>query len=247
MTRVRGSVLVPMALALWLGACAGPQLMGLNTDLNRLFEQREKFRNATDNAGFAQFVAADGELERLTDTALEAARGASDAKSKISYYRISATAGWQRLDNRALTIATEGSKVCNDSNGFDLSPRDCVMLLVIPNLIVNDAWAQKLAQIQSEAGPPGLPAKYRVVVMDLLDSYNGLVQGEARARASRAPPTLATVIVRQQTIVKGNLATLMKLFVAKGTSADNAEIASICNDIRGRAADAVPPACATFR
>jgi hypothetical protein len=35
--------------------------------------------------------------------------------------------------------------------------------------------------------------------------------------------------------------------VAKSTSADNAEIASICNDIRGRAADAVPPACATFR
>jgi hypothetical protein len=256
MKRVR--VTLAALLTLCLGACAGPQVIGLtgpqlisvNSDLTRLIQDYDTIKRnaAKGDKDFARFVAADGELESLTDSALAQARDSSDAKAKISYYRIAATAGWQRLDDRVLTITSEGSKVCNDNNGFELSPRDCVMLLVIPDLVVSDAWSRKIAQIQSEAGPPGLPAKYRVVAMDLVESYNGLARGEARARASRAPPALASMIAKQRATVKRNLARLIKLFndeSAKG--ADDAEILSICNEIRARAADAVPPACATFR
>jgi hypothetical protein len=239
-----------VTLGLWLAACTGPQLVSINTDLTRLVDQRNKFKTSTDPAGFAKFVEADGELERVTVAALASARDATDHRAKISFYRIAATAAWQRGDNGVLAVTSEGSKSCNDGNGFDLSPRDCVMLMIIPNLVVNDARAAMLAQIQGQAGPPGLPAKNRVVVNDLLDSYKGLAQGEARARASRAPEALAIVIRNQRQTVDGNLATLMKLFIGKSAGpTDDAEITSICNDIRTQAPDATAAAnaCRTFR
>lgn len=250
MKRCRCLSFVAVMLGLWLAGCAGPQLISVNTDVTQLVQQRNKFIGKTDPNSFAQFAQADGELERLTDAALESARSATSARAKISFYRIAATAGWQRADSRVLTITSEGSKACNDTNGFDLSPRDCVMLLIIPNLVVNDARAAMLAQIQSQAGPPGLPAKNRVVVNDLLDSYTGLVQGEARARASRAPEALATVIRSQRQIVDGNLAALIKLFSGKSAGpTDDAEITSICNDVRTQAPDATAAAnaCRTFK
>src|SRR5262245_14933786 len=100
MKRVRVTAAVPALLALWLGACTGPQVISFNSDLTRLQQDRERFKNATEGADFAKFVAADGELERLTDAALAQARDTTDTKAKISYYRIAATAGWQRLDDR---------------------------------------------------------------------------------------------------------------------------------------------------
>jgi len=158
----------------------------------------------------------DGELERVTDAAYRAARETIDLKAKISYYRIAATAGSQRGDARTITISQEGTRVCNQNNGFDLSPRDCVMLLVIPDLAVNDAWGRRLSEIKRDAGQPGLVAKYSVVVYDLLDSYDGLHARRRGQRATKAPEQLVNVIRARRTTIAGNINELVKFLAICG-------------------------------
>lgn len=241
-------------LALVLAACAGKEVIDLNTDLTRLAEQRKQYDTLSRtkagkdrDAALAQFVQADSELERLTDAAYKAAQEASDVKAKISYYRIAATAGWQRGDVRTVQISQEGTGVCNHSDGFAVSPRDCVMLLVIPDLAVNDAWGRKLASIKQDAAQPDLVSKYSAVVYDLLDSYDGLTQAEARAGASRAPEQLAGVIRSRRATIAANINELVTFLAISGSGPDHpTRVKALCDSIRTRVASIVPAECKNY-
>ena len=250
----KGVRIQALALVLILGACAGSQLSGLNTDLTRLAEQKKQLDTSSRtksgkdrDAALVQLAHVDSELERLTDAAYGAARGSLDLKAKISYYRIAATAGWQSGDARTITIAQEGTRACNQGNGFDLSPRDCVMLLVIPDLAVNDAWGRRLAEIKRDAAQPGLVAKYSVVVYDLLDLYDGLARAEARASASRAPQQLASVISARRTAIAANINELVTFLAIAGFGPDHAiQVKVLCAAIGGRAPQIVPAECRNY-
>jgi hypothetical protein len=238
-----------------LASCGGPQLIGLNTDLTNLSTQRAQLQAeiATGSASaekreaaMAHLASVEGDLERLTDAAYNAARQSVDAKSKISYYRIAATAGWQRADTRSLTIASEGSAVCDANAGFELSPRDCVMLLVIPDLIVNDSWGRRLGEIRL-ANSEGLAGRYGVVATDLLDAYVGLDQAQKRAAGTGAAVELGQVIGARQKSIGQNIGETVARLHSRGTGAGHfTQMQSICNAIRSRAPQIVPAQCKKY-
>jgi len=230
-------------------------LLSLNTDLVRLQEQKlaleKQARGPGRDAALVQLAHIDGELERVFDAASSAARQGSDTRAKISYYRIGATAGWQRTDARTVALAQEGSELCNRSNGFDLAPRDCAMLLIIPELLVNDVWAGRfkamVAESEAREYAGGLVIKYRRSADDLLQSYRGLEQAEGRVGATGLPRTFVDALRARRAAIGRNLNELVRLFVAsRVTEADSSEIASICADIRSNAPAILPAQCSKF-
>ena len=230
-----------VALSALLAGCTGPQLLNLNTDLVRLQEQKstleKQARGSARDAATVQLAHIDGELERVFEAATSAARQVFDTKAKISYYRIASTAGWQRTDVRTVALAQEGSELCNRSNGFDVAPRDCAMLLIIPDLLVNDVWAAKFSAMVAEARAPGfsggLAAKYRRAAEDLVLSYRGLEQAESRVGGTGLPPVFLGVMRARRAAIARNLNQVLNLFVTRRvTQADTNAVASICADIR---------------
>jgi hypothetical protein len=242
-----------LVASLLVAACAGPELIGMNSNLTRLADEKQSLDLRLDNAPArdreklaTRALNVDGELERLTDAAYQAARNTIDTKAKISYYRIAATAGWQRGDLRTIQITQEGTAVCNQSNGFDLSPRDCVMLLAIPNLAVADSWARKMDQVKADkaAQPAGLVSRWAPTVYDLLDSLDGLAQAAAKVKSTEAPPRLADLIIARRAAIGGNIGELGNFILRGGGGPSHFEDGKkMCDAIRARPEPIVPPEC----
>lgn len=252
--RVRTTLVI--AVGVCAGSCSGSQLLTSTTDLTRL--QQEKvalnqklptLKGSTRDAAVVQISHIDGEFERIADAAYASARQVSDIKAKISNYRIAATADWQRGDNRALTVAREGTDACNASNGFDVAPRDCTILLVIPDLMVNDLWSLKFQEAlrESRTSVGGLASKYRPAIFDLLASYKGLEQAEARISGTSVSRQMIDVIRSRRETIGINIGKFVELFVTRSTPADRPDIVGICADIQATAAAIVPSRCRTFR
>jgi hypothetical protein len=189
----------------------------------------------------------DAEFDRLVEAASSAARQASDVRVKISNYRIAATAAWQRLDQRTVTLAREGSAVCNSGNGFELAPRDCAMLLIIPDLLVNDVWASRYPDMEREPSPSGggFAAKYRSAVDELVEAYRALGLAERRVSSTPVAREMIQLIQSSRAAIGRTIGRMIDLFVGRIAAPDDRrEIRAICASIRANATRIVPRRCA---
>jgi hypothetical protein len=254
MRTLRGRLLAIGVLAGVLSSCVGPQLLDLNSDLTNLTRQRDDLKKmasrgdpAKRQEANAQLIKVDGELKRLTETAHGAARQSFDNKAKISYYRIAATAGWESRDSRTVAIANEGSAVCNANAGFDLSPRDCVMLLIIPDLLVNDVSISNAEQLARQ-GNQGRAARYSPVVGDLLDAYERLGSARQRAASTGASQETLLLIDAHRKKIGGSITNLVVEAGTKGSrgEAHTLNMGVMCRAVRDRAPDFLPGLCGRF-
>jgi hypothetical protein len=202
------------------------------------------------DAAVVQLTNVEGELEQVADAAYTSARRPSDTKARIANYRLAAMADWQRGDRRAVTVAREGVELCSSGSGYDIAPRDCAIMSIIPDLLVNDISVARFeqARIEGARGVAGLPAKYRGAVNDLLGSYIGLARVAARAGGTNVHPRMVELITSRRDTVARNIDRYVELFVTRGvTPADRAESAAICADIRRDAPTIVPRRCDSLR
>jgi hypothetical protein len=241
-----------LALGLLATGCAGGEVVSVSSDLTRL--QREKvslesqiqsLKGSARDGAVVQLANLEGELERVADVAYANTKTFSNIKAKISNYRIAATADWQRGDHRAVTIAREGTDLCNSSIGYDVAPRDCVILLIVPDLLVNDIMVARFEQARSETqrGLAGVPGRYRSAVNDLLNSYVGLERAAARAADTSVSPLMIDVLQSRRGSVARNIDRYVDLFITRGRPEDMAENAAICAGIRRDAPAILPRRC----
>lgn len=241
-----------LAACALVSACTGGAILTVSNDLTRL--QREKaaleaqiptLKGNPRDAAIVQLANVEGELERVADASYASARQIGDTKARIANYRIAGTADWQRGDRRAIAITREGTDLCNSSGGYEVAPRDCVILLIIPDLLVNDILVMKFEEARSEAarGVSGVPAKYRSAVNDLLNSYIGLERVMTRAGTTDVSPLMISVVRSRRDTVARNIDRYIELFVTRGTPADRTENIAICADIRRDAPAILPRRC----
>lgn len=236
---------IGLVAALFAAGCSGSQILDLNTDLVRLQDQKRTIeQRPRDGAALAQLVHIEGEFERLANSSYEAIARAPDSKSKIFYFRISATADWQRGSERAIPTAREGSAYCNANNGLAVSPRDCAVLAILPNLAVNDLWIKRLGAVERDMRTPGGPGRYRDGVNHLVASYVDIDAAIARFSGTGVTDDMMTVMTAQRRIVGANVRTLVDLLINNArTPADQQEMVAICVGIQ-RDAPAIPlPRC----
>jgi hypothetical protein len=124
------------AISLLVAAAAGmsscqtsSSLHDANTQLATLYQQAA---NASSDAMLR--VNARAALASLgTDSAARADKAADDA-TRISFYRIAVTAGWQSQSPTSdmLDWADRGTALCNQNGNAAKVPRDCGMLMIFP-------------------------------------------------------------------------------------------------------------------
>lgn len=112
----------------------------------------------------------------LNTLAADAAKQAQREKSvlnQIAFYRIATTAAWQSGDINVVTYADDGSKLCTDEN-FNLAPRDCGMLLVIPLFAAVDETTDRFNKLQAEVSkaPADQRASFTEDTQKIFDDYN---------------------------------------------------------------------------
>jgi hypothetical protein len=196
--------------------------------------------NSEDN--LIKFTQVEAGLEDIANAASAAANSASDTRAKIAYYRIAATADWQRGDDRAFTNARQGSDSCNQGDNLKLVPRDCAILFAIPYLLRNDQLVATLQNAERDAGKPGFVAKYRQPANDLIASYNGIGKVMA-STAAVVSPEMNGLMASQRQKIKSNVETIVNLLVGRAVEAEQMEALAICGNLMRDAMDIKPVQC----
>lgn len=208
-----GSTLVTFLTALALQACAAAKFDSLQTQLDEIQETQTacaaaEARLSGDPGDFnaAEEILLDcGDAERklggIAEEAHEAARSASDPRTRIGLFRLAASAGWRSRSEKGLEIASaaseEGSGACAaiPADAFG-APRDCAMLEIMPATIVVVRTTTEVDRIN--ALPDPLAETDAAVIRELADSYsdNSWRYLEARKPMLKANPDLPPSFLR---------------------------------------------------
>lgn len=132
--------LLAWLLLLLAAGCTGVSNLRLNEELTNLYAARVEAR-AGDDVIMAETTTA--ALRSLAARARAEAEAATDPADAVSFYRIAATAAWQGESPDVAAISDSGWSIC-ERDDFDAARRDCVMLLVIPDLAATDALTARL-------------------------------------------------------------------------------------------------------
>lgn len=134
-------------LAVILSAsCTGASNLRLNEELTNLYVAKQDSRDSADVILEQTFVDA---FASLAARAESAARSSSNTADAVSFYRIAATAAWQGNAENVEDLSNSGWARCNEK-GFDKARRDCVMLLVIPDLAAAEELSRGLDEVRDQ-------------------------------------------------------------------------------------------------
>lgn len=189
-------------LGILLAGCT--QVNDLNGALIDAYSEKLRLGNPPhSNEELVQAVALQSQFESLIDPAYRAAKSASNANAAISYYRIAATAAWQVLDPRTGEIADEGSRYCDQNNGYAIAPRDCGMLAVIPQLASTDATTTNLKSL-IDSGNATL-ADYQRAFDNLVYAYTVVGRTRAALSGTDASKAFFRLLDKRQSEIASNI------------------------------------------
>ena len=134
-----------LAVLLVASGCAGANLDSLDTKLRDLSKQNT--------------AATQAQLATLAGEAQADAKGSTDPKNRVAFYRVAAVAAWQAGpagESLVLPITDEGMAACDALPAKDASaPRDCSLIRLAAPLATQDALTRKLMKIQGQVGSSG--------------------------------------------------------------------------------------------
>lgn len=136
----------------------------------------------------------------ITSEVTMALKNEKDTKSRISLYRIGASAAWQGEINGLSSFYTEGNRLCNSENrvGWNLSPRDCYILSVIPEFEGNDESfieLQKLRAINESSNTK----QTQVISETLTNKFLSRIKGvQTKSKGVGDHPSLLRLIEAQK-------------------------------------------------
>lgn len=133
---------VILAVILVMTGCQSISNIQMNEELTSLYSAQVGARESDD--AIIQESIAEAFRSLAARSAAEAEK-ASDPADAVSFYRIAATAAWQGGSPDVKELGDAGWSICNRPD-FDRNRRDCVMLLVIPELAATDDLTARLGK-----------------------------------------------------------------------------------------------------
>jgi hypothetical protein len=183
-----------LAAAILLGGCQARTILDMNRDLTELHQRKLEIEQQSttvkldqvDANGMSLQVAradVDQRLTQLAGDAAQAAEAEADPLNAIALYRIAAVAAWQSGRPDADVIAQAGLERCQaHPQGLNVKPRDCALLLLVPDLAANDELVERYEPISNQRTPDMLPE-----FQQIFDSFVARVDGLAAAQSQIAP------------------------------------------------------------
>jgi hypothetical protein len=136
-------------------SCATLDLREANHELVNLYRAKIE---AINSSNAEQEVTINGALSILAEQAAEKCEDQTMPRiNRIPFCRIAATAAWQAGHENVVTYANNGISLCHEEN-YSKAPRDCGMLLIIPDLASVDELIRRYnelnGRITHESNPP---------------------------------------------------------------------------------------------
>ena len=195
------TIFAVFSIALLISGCSAVSNLRLNEELTNLYSAKIDAKDSED------VILQETVAEALNSLAIRAETLAKQSKEPvdaISFYRIAATAAWQGRSENVADLSEEGWKICDDS-GVETAPRDCMMLLVIPDLAATDALTMRLEKANQEVRKQrSLPDEQQSATrlnelkegsIEIFDSlanrFKALGDSKAKFSAVSVPPPLA--------------------------------------------------------
>ena len=182
-----------LCIGLWaavLAGCVSLDIREANHELVNLYSAKAEATNSDDAA---REVAANGALAVLAEQAAEKCGDRTlSAANRISFARIAATAAWQAGSDKVVDYAEAGQSLCDRDGNFSLAPRDCGMLLILPDLAAADELKVRYDAFNQRVGAAAPPSEEEVnkLYYDIAARVASLLNNRDTIKASAAHPRL---------------------------------------------------------
>lgn len=135
--------------SLLLAGCIAVDIRQANHELVNLYNAKTAAKS------WDQIETVEGAFSVLAD---EAGKKCNDRMqtdiNRISFCRIAATAAWQANEPTVVAYSKAGAGLCDKGDYYGSAPRDCAMLLVIPDLASADELADRYQKLIDPAAVP---------------------------------------------------------------------------------------------
>jgi hypothetical protein len=152
---------VLVGLALILTGCGTIHFSQLQGSYQTLRQREASFGSTTSELDRDEVGAA---FMAVAQDASELAQSEGDDVTKISILRLAAVSAWRAQDRGgsiALSASTQGRQACEKlSDGSFGAPRDCALLLFVPNLVTRDRLFERVLPAPPNASDPSINAAF---------------------------------------------------------------------------------------
>jgi hypothetical protein len=173
-----------------LSGCITLDLREANHELVNLYRAKIE---AINRGNAEQEVTINGALSVLADQADEKCDDVTTSQTnRIPFCRIAATAAWQAGNANVVKYANDGTSLCNDEN-YSKVPRDCGMLLIIPDFASVDELTRRYNEINGRVtADSNPPTKEEVVKLygDIKSRIDSLLRKRNTIKQNSAYPKL---------------------------------------------------------
>ncbi|MDX2448386.1 MAG: hypothetical protein QNK29_14440 [Desulfobacterales bacterium] len=174
-----------------LTGCVTLDIREANHELVNLYTAKVQAIKIEDTA---QEVTINGALDILAKKAAEKCADPNlSVFNRISFGRVATTAAWQAGSKEVVTYAEMGNLLCAKGNNYDQAPRDCGMLLIIPDFAAADELTSRYNAFFQQIDPSiGHPPKQEIAKLysDIASRLESLLKSRAKIKASAAHPNL---------------------------------------------------------
>jgi hypothetical protein len=217
-----------------LSGCVTLDLRQANHELANLYRVKSE---AVNSKNWEQEVTANGALSVLAD---QAAKECSDKTisqiNRISFCRIAATAAWQAGSANVVNYADAGMSLCDKNDNFSKVPRDCGMLLVIPNLASADELTERYNELNeriTEGSNPPTNEEVAELFKDTKSRIDSLLNNRNTIIQSNAHPKLIESLDKYiGTLLCRNLQDTLGLIVQYEAVGSDAHKKAQCDDYK---------------
>jgi hypothetical protein len=190
--KIRKSVC--LLICLWVVVFSGCVTLDIREANHELADLYSAKAEAIKNDDAAQEATINDALAILARQAAEKSGDATlSTVNRISFSRTAATAAWQAGSNKVIQYSEVGQSLCNQDNNYGQAPRDCGMLLVVPDLAAMDELTARYnvinKRVEDGSNPP-TQEEIEKLFYDIASRIDSLLKKRDTLKASSADPKL---------------------------------------------------------
>jgi hypothetical protein len=164
-------------LALFATACSTIHYSQLQGSYQTLRQREASFGGSTSALDRDELAAA---FMAVAQDAHELAKDENDPVTKVAILRLSAVSAWRAQDRGgalALSASTEGRQACEGlSDETYGAPRDCALLLFVPNFVARDRLVASLPRTPASTSDPRANGAFVAKVGENANAINVLAE-----------------------------------------------------------------------
>ncbi|MCP3953102.1 MAG: hypothetical protein GY697_12920 [Desulfobacterales bacterium] len=203
MKNIQKTLLVLLLLIFTVAGCTALDINKANRDLLDLYKEKVVHEKAG-LGNWEKLVSVKAALSDLANSSGERCRDENISElNRISFCRVATTAAWQSENKNLLSFSDEGVSICNKNNNYNLAPRDCAMVLIIPNFAAVGELGKHYTKLKDSLvnDQSANSADFLTLYNKMRDRLHSLLKSHASIKNTKVHPEVIVHIENQLVII----------------------------------------------